>query len=101
MGDGVADRIEVGKNAFIERCPKCNGSNVGVIDSRPEPYGRRRRRRCLGCGNRWNTVEVPEEFARGVHDTRRRLDITIAEITRLRDAIPQMDAVAPVDDMEC
>jgi transcriptional repressor NrdR len=42
------------------RCPKCDGSNVKVIDSRATDAGRqvRRRRHCHDCRLRFTTYEV-------------------------------------------
>lgn len=40
-------------------CPKCQGTQSKVIDSRPAEAGQaiRRRRQCLNCGHRFNTYE--------------------------------------------
>ena len=40
-------------------CPFCGGRDEGVVDSRPDPDGRRvrRRRECRGCGKRFTTHE--------------------------------------------
>lgn len=42
-------------------CPKCNSSQVFVIDSRP--YGKitRRRKECQDCKMRFNTLEITEK----------------------------------------
>lgn len=44
------------------RCPKCNGTEDKVIDSRPWKDGAviRRRRQCLGCHYRFTTYEEIE-----------------------------------------
>lgn len=42
-----------------ENCPQC-GLDSMVVDSRPAPTGRRRRRRCVPCDLNWVTLEVPE-----------------------------------------
>ena len=40
-------------------CPYCGVENNGtVIDTRPTPYGRRRRRECANCGKRFTTIET-------------------------------------------
>jgi hypothetical protein len=96
-GVAVADRIEVGSNAYIERCPKCGGKHVGVVDSRPEPFGRRRKRTCRDCRHRWWTVEMPEDFARGIHGAWHQLNDLLIEVTKLRDRIPRMDDPAPLE----
>ncbi len=46
------------------RCPFCNHEGSKVVDSRPARNGRaiRRRRECLGCGERFTTYEQLEEF---------------------------------------
>lgn len=38
-------------------CPSCGDENTKVIDSRPDPLGRTRQRRCPACGQRFSTVE--------------------------------------------
>ena len=44
-------------NGFI--CPKCGQENIGeILDSRYSAYGKRRRRVCEKCGERYTTVEV-------------------------------------------
>lgn len=46
------------------RCPKCDGANVYVIDSREKDGMTYRRRECTDCGNRFSTNEVlAEDFA--------------------------------------
>jgi transcriptional repressor NrdR len=44
------------------RCPKCGHLEDRVIDSRSTREGRaiRRRRECIGCGNRYTTYEYVE-----------------------------------------
>lgn len=45
-----------------EKCPSCGMTlNSRIIDSREKDGYRFRRRECLRCGVRWNTVEVREE----------------------------------------
>lgn len=41
------------------RCPGCGQDDDHVVDSRPQPGGEaiRRRRECLGCGERFTTYE--------------------------------------------
>ncbi len=45
------------------RCPTCDNEESKVVDSRPTDEGRsiRRRRECLGCGNRFTTYEKIEQ----------------------------------------
>jgi len=44
------------------RCPRCDHMEDRVIDSRATKEGRaiRRRRECIGCGNRYTTYEYVE-----------------------------------------
>ena len=44
------------------RCPQCDGSENRVVDTRTSRGGRavRRRRECLGCGERFTTYEYVE-----------------------------------------
>ena len=45
-----------------EKCPSCGMAlNSRIVDSREKDGYRFRRRECLRCGARWNTVEVREE----------------------------------------
>lgn len=47
-------------NSF--KCPHCGKMVVGqIVDSRPIPYGRIRRRICEECSRRFTTIEKPEE----------------------------------------
>jgi transcriptional repressor NrdR len=39
------------------QCPFCGSYATKVVDSRPEPGGRLRKRRCLECGQAFGTVE--------------------------------------------
>ena len=41
------------------KCPRCSSTDIKVIDSRVAKEGNsiRRRRECLNCGHRFNTVE--------------------------------------------
>ena len=42
-------------------CPKC-GAETCVIDSRPSEDSVRRRRECLECGERFNTMEIDADY---------------------------------------
>lgn len=42
-------------------CPKCQSDQLIVIDSRPDPKSVKRRRECLACGFRFNTIETIDE----------------------------------------
>lgn len=50
------------------RCPYCHGIEDKVVDSRLADSDKiiRRRRECLGCGNRYTTFERLEEFSLSV-----------------------------------
>ena len=44
-------------------CPKCGSANMKCTDSRPTNHRNaiKRRRMCLDCDHRWNTLEMPEK----------------------------------------
>lgn len=46
------------------KCPYCGYEESKVVDSRPTDEGEkiRRRRECLGCGERFTTYEIIESF---------------------------------------
>lgn len=44
----------------MEICPNCGSDNWLVIDTRPTENGRRRRKECGDCGERWTTYEIPQ-----------------------------------------
>ena len=47
------------------KCPYCGVDDQSrVVDSRPKDYGVFRRKECLSCGRRFNTVElcVPKKW---------------------------------------
>ena len=39
-------------------CPSCNGMRMSIYDSRGIETGKRRRRKCLDCDARWETMET-------------------------------------------
>lgn len=41
-----------------DRCTVCGCMDNLVVNSRPEAWWIRRRRRCQVCGNRWTTYEL-------------------------------------------
>ena len=41
-------------------CPKCGYGFSKVIDSRNIENGKKRRRECVGCGTRYNCIEISE-----------------------------------------
>lgn len=42
-------------------CPKCGYGFSKAIDSRIIDFEKKRRRECVGCGARYNFVEILEE----------------------------------------
>lgn len=42
-------------------CPKCGSNQVYVVDSRPDKDCFKRRRECMFCSERFNTVEIKME----------------------------------------
>ncbi|MBR2625601.1 MAG: transcriptional repressor NrdR [Lentisphaeria bacterium] len=67
------------------RCPKCGCSDDKVIDSRSvkEGFGVRRRRECLGCGNRFTTLEsVSSEELKVIKLDGTREEFDIAKLRR-------------------
>lgn len=50
----------VGRNPEVVQvtCPNCKSNQTDVVDSRPFPDHVNRRRRCLGCGHRFSTIEI-------------------------------------------
>ena len=51
----------LGQDFMLEKCPKCAVEAYLIIDTRPKPYGRIRRRRCHSCQATWDSVEIPIE----------------------------------------
>ena len=39
-------------------CPKCNSPNIKCFDSRPKESIVKRRKKCMDCDYRWNTIEI-------------------------------------------
>jgi hypothetical protein len=66
-------------------CPSCSREQDVVIDSRHSPRHdcQRRRRKCLVCGFKWTTYELPE-LARG---TPQRAERGVTRPERTRDYI--------------
>lgn len=42
------------------RCPKCKSYGVAVVDSRRDDHMVTRRRKCLDCDHRFNSVEITQ-----------------------------------------
>lgn len=62
----MAKRFEFGNGLVCgEICPKCSSDNQHTIDSRMVHGQRLRRRMCVDCGCRWNTIEVFYNFVGG------------------------------------
>lgn len=53
-------------------CDECGG-NSKVADSRPGPGGWKRRRECLDCGLKWNTLENRTTVSPGEDEINYRL----------------------------
>ena len=54
-------------------CPKCNNEKTKIVDSRADEESVWRRRECQGCGYRFNTIEIDEDYFEKVvkkHDKR-------------------------------
>lgn len=54
-------------------CSSCATGSAGVIETRYRGGMRRRRRRCVSCGHRWNSVEVTLEDYTALTDEHERL----------------------------
>ena len=52
-------KVYVNHNPY--ECPKCGSLDQRTCDSRTTGSGRRRRRICEACGNRYTTYELTEE----------------------------------------
>lgn len=68
-------------------CPSCESGRSAVIDSRDRPAGRVRRRKCGGCGFRWNTVEVGESALNAMLDTAEKLNHIEAVIHEIKGSL--------------
>ena len=54
------------------KCRECGCEESSVIESRPRPYGARRRRVCDRCSHRFTTMEIAsEEYA----EIRRKVNV--------------------------
>ena len=63
-------------------CPICGGS-TSVINSRtPTNDIVKRRRKCMVCGYRFNTVETPEDGATGYKKTSPTVNISGSDIDK-------------------
>ena len=58
-------------------CPKCGSDQLTVVDTRRKEGTVWRRRGCISCGNRFNTVEIGEERMKSLKkaEKQRRSDI--------------------------
>lgn len=75
------------------RCPECRGPRSQVLETRQGPgdYSRRRRR-CLGCGEKYTTYEVAANEFDAI-GTITNIDKLVSVAKRLRDAVAE---VAPL-----
>ena len=58
----------------------CKHARSHIVDSRPNPWGTRRRRECIYCGHRWTTIELEvtdEELNPGRMDKRGFREVVI------------------------
>lgn len=75
-------------------CPHCGHPHQTVVDSRPRENLIRRRRKCLGCGFRFNT----HEYVLGSVEHARLIDRFVGAIEKALDALPAArDAVRQLD----
>lgn len=49
-------------------CPKCGYEFSKVVDCRNISNGKKRRRQCVGCGFRYNAIEISEEAYKHLKD---------------------------------
>ena len=57
------------------KCPYCGDGETLVMDSRPTVDHVKRRRKCLLCGVRFNTIEIDQDmFDRQVKEEGRKND---------------------------
>lgn len=74
---------------YRETCPDCGSENWRVVDTRPTEKGRRRRKECLDCGNRWSTIEYAKgedaiaELQKKVETLEGKLDTLLKVCARL------------------
>ena len=56
------------------KCPYCNSENNYVTDTRTKNGEYKRRRKCLCCGKRFNTIEVyvPDEIVKSKKGNRKK-----------------------------
>ena len=52
-------------------CPKCGCDDCIVVDVRPKDGNSKRRRECIGCGERFNTVEIHMEEYENLKELKR------------------------------
>jgi hypothetical protein len=58
------ERIKAARDGLREKCPNCGERFLAVVDTRLNRQGHRRRKKhCLNCNYRLNTIELPETEA--------------------------------------
>ena len=71
-------------------CPIC-GWGTAVADSRPEPDCVNRRRKCLSCNHRFDTIELEkdalEAWAKARNASASKATKPTVDLTEVRDAI--------------
>jgi transcriptional regulator NrdR family protein len=53
-------RKDTTRTVLADECPRCHGYSEVLRVVRPR-VALKRRRRCLSCGHRWNTMEIMGE----------------------------------------
>ena len=63
----MGKKFVFGKDVICgEVCPDCGSKNQHTIDSRIVGGQRIRRRQCLDCLCKWNTIEIFYNYVKGV-----------------------------------
>jgi transcriptional regulator NrdR family protein len=76
-------------------CPQCGNTGSIVYDSRQHPVGRLRRRRCLECGERWVTLEMPLQDAPAVQELQQAIPIAIEKLIDAQHLLERINATLP------
>jgi len=68
-------------------CPNCKSDNVFTIDSRPFEETTKRRRKCVSCGYRFNTIEVQKEEMDELNKIRTCLTYLAGQVERRKNEL--------------
>ena len=71
-------------------CPECRSSTSAVTDTRPWHTSIKRRRKCVGCGYRWTTIELPSELAESLPDLETKLRRIAIDADVMADALARI-----------